>query len=207
MVVFGRKLSGFLPDSGQTNITKKWRIDMEAREKAFAKRHSQMAEKMDQTARQLQPLVRGTEVAIQDPAAGGKAGRWSKSGTIIECLPHDAYLVRVHGSRTVSKRNRIHLMKIRPLVPEEMLIPMVHPKVSEIPEHTKTEVSERFVAVQPPRQWVRLSPETHRYEPIARPGQDVVGALKRREAGQLQGISRDRWGNMDIWGRIRAAEK
>ena len=207
MVVFGKKLRGFLPDSGQTNTNKEWRMDMEAREQAFAKRHSQMAERMDVTARQLQPLLRGTEVAIQDEKKGGKAGRWSKSGTIVECLSHDAYMVRIHGSRTVSKRNRIHLRKIHPLVPEEKLVPTVHPRVSEIPEQTKTEVSERFVAVQPPRQWIKLKPEEHRYVPAARPGEDAVGALRRRETRQLQGISKALWGNMDVWGRILAREE
>ena len=107
----------------------------------------------------------------------------------------------------MTKRNRIHLRKINPLVPEEKLIPTVHPKASEIPEQTKTEVSERFVAVQPPRQWVKLNPETHRYEPIARPGEDAVGALRRRE--QLPGIAKESWnrGEMDSLGKILAAWK
>ena len=53
---------------------------------------------------------------------------------------------------------------------------------------------------------MKLNPETHRYDPIARPGEDAVGALKRREVVQLQGIAKESWGNMDIWGRILAAE-
>merc|ERR1712237_17030 len=66
MIVFGRKLRGFLPDSGQTNVQREWRIDTEAREKAFAKKNSQMAERMNQRARHLQPLEVGAEVAVQD---------------------------------------------------------------------------------------------------------------------------------------------
>ena len=53
---------------------------------------------------------------------------------------------------------------------------------------------------------MKLNPETHRYDPIARPGEDAVGALKRREAVQLQGIAKESWGIMDIWERILAAD-
>ena len=40
MIVYGRKLRGFLPDKNQAMANKEWRLDMEAREEAFAKRHS-----------------------------------------------------------------------------------------------------------------------------------------------------------------------
>ena len=126
--------------------------------------------------------MRGDEVSIQDPAAGGKAGRWSKSGTIVECLPFDAYLVRTHGSRAVSQRNRIHLRKILPLAPEEIIVPTNSPEIIDVPEATKTEVTERFVSVQPPRQRMRLSPDKFRQEPAAQPGENVVQVLKRKEA-------------------------
>ena len=155
---------------------------MEAREKAFAKRQSVAAERMNRSSRILAPLVRGDEVSVQDPATGGKAGRWSKSGTIVECLPFDAYLVRIHGSRAVSQRNRIHLRKILPLAPEEIIVPTTSPEMTDIPEATKTEVTERFVSVQPPRQRMRLSPEKFRQEPAAQPGEDVIQVLKRKEA-------------------------
>ena len=105
----------------------------------------------------------------------------------------------------MTKRNRIYLRKINPLVPEEKLVPTVHPRAVEIPEQLKKEVSERFVAVQPPRQWARLSPEAHRQKPAARPGEDVVGALRRRE--QLPGISRESWthGELDSLEKILSA--
>ena len=162
---------------------------------------------MAQGSRQLQPLPRGAEVAIQDPAAGGKPGRWTKTGTIIECLPFDSYMVRVHGSRAVTKRNRVHLKEIMPLVPEQYIIPVSHPVASHIPEETKTETSERFVAVQPPRRWPRLSPETHRRAPAARPGEDVITKLKDEEeraavtgvGGVQQSIVMDVWEEIKDW--------
>ena len=87
-------------------------------------------------------LPYGTEVVIQDPGTGGKDGRWTKSGTVVECLPHNSYLVRVHGSRALTKRNRIHLRKILPMVPDKYIIPVDHPSAAEAPEETKTEVTE-----------------------------------------------------------------
>ena len=52
-----------------------------------------MAERLERNTRKLQVVPYGTEVAIQDPGTGGKAGRWTKSDTVGECLPHDSYLV------------------------------------------------------------------------------------------------------------------
>ena len=39
--------------------------------------------------------------------------RWDRSGMVMECLPHQAYAVKVDGSSRVSKRMRGHL---RPIV-------------------------------------------------------------------------------------------
>ena len=181
MILYGRQLRGFLPSSTQTQVKQEWRIDVELREKAFAKKHSQMAERLSAGTKQLSELEIGDEVVVQDPSEGGKAGRWSKSGTVVERLLFDAYLIQIHGSRRVTKRNRIHIRKIRPFIPDEKIIPVTHPHAGEIPEETKTEVRERYTAIQPPRKWKRLSPEPHRQQPVGRPGQDVVGRLKEQE--------------------------
>ena len=61
------------------------------------------------------------------------------------------------------------------------MIPRDHPSAEAAPEVTKTEVAERFVEVQPPRQWTRLSPDKHRQTPAAEPGGDVIKTLKERE--------------------------
>ena len=152
-----------------------------------------MQERLELDSKHLGDLEVGQEVAIQDPPAGGKAGRWAKSGTVVEKLPHDAYQVRVHGSRALTKRNRCYLRKIIPFIPEERLIPVSSPAAKSVPKETVLESAEKFVAVQPPRQWSRLSPEPHRHAPVARPGQDVVGALKRKEVGETHVITGDVW--------------
>ena len=208
MVVFGRKLRGFLPDDCQKRQCDEWRIDMETREKAFAKRHSTMAERLESSTRKLKPLPYGTEVVVQDPSLGGKAGRWTKSGTIIECLPNESYLVRVHGSRALTKRNRIHIRKILPMVPDPYIIPADHPAAAEAPEVTKTEVTDRYVEVQPPRQWTRLSPDRHRQTPAACPGGDVVRTLREEERRAQTGAQtgaepESEITPMDAWADVR----
>ena len=96
-------------------------------------------QKLQQGAKQLQPLQVGQEVAIQDPLSGGKAGRWTKSGTVVEVLPYDAYQVRIHGSRHVSKRNRSHLRKITLFTPEVKLYPAASPEALTAPQEGVTE--------------------------------------------------------------------
>ena len=98
------------------------------------------------------------------------------------------------------------------MAPEQYIIPVHNEKVPEIPEHTKTEVTERYVAVQPPKKFVRLSPEAHRRIPAAPPGQDSVTTLRRGEisptnkdgrgtsqTGQDLGGVRDVWDEIPTW--------
>ena len=157
---------------------------------------------MEQSTKKLQVLPYGTEVAIQDPGTGGKAGRWSKSGTVVESLPNDSYLVRVHGSRALTQRNRIHLRKILPMVPDKLVIPIDHPSAAAALEVTKTEVADRFVEVQPPRQWSRLSPEKHRQTPAAGPGGDVVRILREKERLDAGTEEEEEVAPMQAWAEV-----
>ena len=77
-----------------------------------------MQEKLQQGARALPPLSCGDTVVLQDlQTNNGKPGRWTKSGEVVEVLPHDAYLVRIHGSRGVTQHNRRFLRKMNPFSP------------------------------------------------------------------------------------------
>ena len=64
-----------------------------------------------------------------------------------------------------------------PMVPDKYVIPRNYPSAAAAPEVTKTEVAERFVEVQPPRQWTKPSPEKYRQTLAAEPGGDVVKIL------------------------------
>lgn len=43
-----------------------------------------------------------------------KPGKWTKTAIVIEILGHESYLLKIHGSNVMSKRNRRHLRKITP---------------------------------------------------------------------------------------------
>ena len=72
-------------------------LTREAREKALAKRHEARGQQLEDHTRPLQPLVVGTTVQIQNQS-GPHENKWDVSGTVVEVLAHDTYLVRVDGS-------------------------------------------------------------------------------------------------------------
>ena len=78
-----------------------------------------MERQLGHGSRQLPPLSFGNCVVVQDQAAlqAGKPGRWSRSGEVVEILPHDAYMVRMHGSRKVTQRNRRFLRQVHTFKP------------------------------------------------------------------------------------------
>ena len=120
MVVFGRELRGFLPtQTTKYQPRKEWRLEADLRSQAFAKRHSRMEDRLTYGSQKLAPLSCGDTVAVQDQTQQGKAGRWTKTGEVIEVLPHDSYLVRIDGSRAPTQRNRRFLRKIAPFVPTD----------------------------------------------------------------------------------------
>ena len=61
----------------------------------------------------LLPLELGDFVSVQDQT-GNTPRRWSKTGTVIEILGHDAYLIQIDGSLRVTKRNRQFLSRLVP---------------------------------------------------------------------------------------------
>lgn len=64
-------------------------------------------------AKALAPLAVGDCVQVQNQTGPHKL-KWDVSGTIVEYLGHDAYLVKLDGSGRVSKRNRRILKRIIP---------------------------------------------------------------------------------------------
>ena len=79
-------------------------------------------------ARALPPLAIGDMVAVQDQSqSNGKPGRWDKSAIVVEILPHEAYMVKIHGSRQATQRNRRFLRKLSPFTPA---VPVTQEEVS-----------------------------------------------------------------------------
>ena len=159
-------------------------------------------------AKSLPPLNNGDTVAVQDLTNKGKPGRWTKSGIIVEVLPHDAYLVKVHGSRALTKRNRRFLRKITPFTPaspitygESYAVPPLPTQAnrdttSQPPPVPVTPLPEPPVLPQPspptnshqtlPAAQVAPTAATHRHQPAAAPGSmNIVDLLKQREDAGL----------------------
>jgi hypothetical protein len=120
MVVLGRQMRDHLPaQTTRYEPRKEWRLEADMREKAFAKRHLRMCERLSIGAKQLPPLACGDTVVVQDQTAKdkGKAGRWTKTGSVVEVHPHDSYTILIHGSRQATRRNRQFIRKIDPYSP------------------------------------------------------------------------------------------
>ena len=128
-VIFGRVLRDFLPVSpGKYLPRAEWRLSLENREIAHAKRHVRTQEALSAKSRLLSDLSVGDTVSIQDQV-GTTPRRWSKTGTVVEVMGHDAYLVKMDGSSRLSKRNRQFLRRLTPYKcdVDEFTIPTVDP--------------------------------------------------------------------------------
>ena len=118
MILFGREIRDHLPAVlTRYQPRREWRLEADLREQAFAKRHCKMEERLSFGAKPLPPLVIGDVVTVQDQTDPRKAGKWTKTGTVVEVMPHDSYMVRIHGSRAPTQRNRKFLRKISPFHP------------------------------------------------------------------------------------------
>ena len=118
MILFGREVRDHLPAVlSRYQPRREWRLEADLREQAFAKRHCKMEERLSVGAKPLPPLALGDIVTVQDQSDPRKAGRWTKTGTVVELMPHDSYMVRIHGSRAPTQRNRKFLRKISPFHP------------------------------------------------------------------------------------------
>ena len=68
---------------------------------------------MDSTAKKHKDLFPGDSVYVQDQS-GRTPKLWTKSGIVLESLPHDSYLIKIDGSNKVTKRNRQFLRSFVP---------------------------------------------------------------------------------------------
>ena len=113
-VIFGRALRDFLSCSPNKYLPRtEWRINADQRELAHAKRHVKTQEKLASGSKQLPSLIVGDCVSVQDQS-GNTPRRWSKTGIVLEVSGHDSYLIKIHGSNRITKRNRQFLRKIQP---------------------------------------------------------------------------------------------
>ena len=82
-MVFGRVLKDTLPFApGMGKVQKQWRIVVEDRERALAKRHRMNMEKLNKHMKELEPLKVGQSVLVQNKA-GCHETRWAKTDKIL----------------------------------------------------------------------------------------------------------------------------
>ena len=118
MILFGRVLRDHLPAvHSKYQPRREWRMEADLREQAFAKRHAKMEERLASGSKPLPTLSVGDTVVVQDQSNPLKPGKWTKTGTVVEQLPHDSYMVVIHGSRAPTQRNRKFLRRITPFHP------------------------------------------------------------------------------------------
>ena len=113
-VIFGRTIRNFFPvQPERLKMHPEWRITMEQRERALAKRHARRGKDLQEHTRALAPLQVGQVVLIQNQS-GNNPRRWQKSGRVVEVLPFDQYRVKLDGTGRSSLRNRKFLRPITP---------------------------------------------------------------------------------------------
>ena len=115
-VLFGRPIRDFMPIKPFNYQPRpEWRINMDQRELALAKRHTKQVELLSEHTKKLHPLKLGDVVLVQNQR-GRHPTKWDKSGLIVETLPHDQYKVKMDGSGRVTLRNRRFLKPITPYI-------------------------------------------------------------------------------------------
>ena len=81
-------------------LHKNWVISAEERERAFASRNKELENNYNRHASNLNPIQTQTPVRVQEN------GSWTKTGKVVEILPHRRYRIRMDGSGRLTIRNR-----------------------------------------------------------------------------------------------------
>ena len=93
---------------------KEWVTAGYQREAMLSKRNAKLHLEYDKHTRNLPQFQLGDHIVLQDM----KSKRWTKSGIVVEILPHRQYHIRMDGSGRVTLRNRRFLKKIEKFSPQ-----------------------------------------------------------------------------------------
>ena len=94
-----------------------WREAWREKEAAFQTRFHRTSESLASHARPLQPLRPDDKCYVQNQT-GNYPKRWDSSGTVLELLGHDSYIIKIDGSGWLTRRNRQFLRKFKPVSPQ-----------------------------------------------------------------------------------------
>ena len=130
-IIFGRPLRDKLAFVTRLNkytnphIRPTWREAWNEKEAALRHRYHRTSEALTEHSRALPPLIIGDRCYIQNQT-GNHPKRWDRSGTVVDTLGHDSYLVKVDGSGRTTQRNRRFLRQfvpVSPLLPSPPRVP------------------------------------------------------------------------------------
>ena len=93
----------------QFKLRAKWVLTAEQREQALAKRHAAGEEFWSRASKEKEELALGATVMVQTQR-GPTKGRWETSGTVVDVLEHNSYLMKMDGSGRLSKQRYLFLM-------------------------------------------------------------------------------------------------
>ena len=121
MVVMGRPLRDSLPlkpplarrmcvFETDSPVASTWKNMWADRETALRKRLVRHMEDLDAHSRKLPALKPGDRVRIQNQT-GSNPTKWDRTGEMVQVGDHDQPVIRVDGSRQLTKRNRRFLRK------------------------------------------------------------------------------------------------
>ena len=119
-IMYGRQLrDGFaflnkLDKFSNPAVRPVWREAWKLKEEALRTRFVKNAEAINHKARKLRPLYVGSRCLLQNQG-GAHPRKWDRSGVVMEVLPHDQFVVRIDGSRRLTRRNRRFLRMYKPV--------------------------------------------------------------------------------------------
>ena len=135
-IIMSKKLSDALPYLPiekmfvvNKSIDFKWRELWRLKETALLDRFIRNMEDAPRSDRKLKPLQVGQYFALQNQQ-GSKPLRWNRTGVIVMCMDFDQYIVKVHGSNRLTRRNRRFLRAYDPPAGLQFRIPSALPETS-----------------------------------------------------------------------------
>ena len=127
-IVMGKRLRDALPmipkDLMVMNnpaVNPVWRDLWSKKEAVIEERYLRSLEDSPTKYSRVKPLKETDKVLIQNQT-GKSPLRWEKTGTVVEVLPFDQYIVKVNGSNRLTRRNRKFLRAYKPAVTQDRLL-------------------------------------------------------------------------------------
>ena len=117
-IVFGRPMRdnlSFTHGLTRKSCSERWKQAWSAKEEALRARFIKTSEKLNTHSRPLLPLQCGEKCFVQNQH-GPHRNKWHNTGTVMEVLPFDQYVVQLDGSRRLTTRNRKFLRGYTPAV-------------------------------------------------------------------------------------------